>query len=168
MKIHFVSYGHVFRSRLAEAYLRFLLRKQLGYQVSSSGIKYDKSVHGPIAWYAMKILSDHQLTGFMADVPVVTTKDLLDSQDLVIFLDDFSKEYCERHFGFRIGFHNRTAEVWNMEYIPVTPEEHAPGKVNTEKDAYLIYLSEHIFKEIQKCCSRLADELNFADVPFKE
>ena len=160
MKIHFVSYGHVFRSRLAEAYIRYLLRKQPQYQITSSGIKYDKSIHGPIAWYAMKLLADQQLTGFMTDIPVLTTKALLEEQDVVIFMDDISKEFCERHFGYR----SRTAEVWRIDYVPATPE--GSGK-SWEKDAYLIYISEQIFKAIQHDCQHFVDELNHVEVPFQ-
>lgn len=159
MKIHFVSYGHVFRSRLAEAYLKYLLRKSSDHQISSSGIKYSKSINGPIAWYAMKILLDHQLTAYMSDTPVLTTKELLTSQDKVIFMDEISEEYCERHFKFK----DRNSEVWNVEYIP--PEKTELSK-SWDKDIYIIQHSEMIFKGIMKYCQRFADSLSSSKIPF--
>lgn len=158
-KIHFVSYGHVFRSRLAEAYLRFLLRKHKGVQISSSGIKYDKDINGPIAWYTMKILVDHQLVPYMSENPTVTTSEMLKESDAVIFLDDISKDYCKR----RLGFSGKNYDAWNVEYLP--PDKTNP-MTDLDRDIYIIKRSEQIFKNIVAYCHRFTADLSETDIPF--
>jgi protein-tyrosine-phosphatase len=158
MKIHFVSYGHVFRSRLAEAYLKFILRRHKDIQITSSGIKYEKEVNGPIAWYAMKILVDHQLTPFMSDIPVITTKELLDNQDLVIFLDEASHDFSKR----RLGYKGRKHDIWHVEYLP--PEK-TGSEASLDKDLFIIKRSEHIFKNIEDHCRRFSEDLSYSDIP---
>ncbi len=159
MKIHFVSYGHVFRSRLAEAYLKFLLRKHRGIQISSSGIKYNKDINGPIAWYTMKILVDHQLVPYMSDTPRITTLEMLQGSDAVIFLDDVSKDYCKR----RLNFSGKNYDVWNVEYLP--PEKTNP-MTDLDRDIYIIKRSEQIFKNIIVYCHRFTADLSETDIPF--
>lgn len=161
MNVHFVSYGHVFRSRLGEAYLKFVLRKQKNIQISSSGIKYEKEINGPIAWYAMKILVDHQLTAYMSDTPLITTKEILEKQDYVIFLDEASYEYCQR----RLGYKGRKHDVWNVEYLP--PEK-TGSEASLDKDLYIIKRSEQIFKNIKTHCDRFARDLSVTDIPYVE
>ncbi len=159
MNIHFVSYGHVFRSRLAEAYLKYLMRKQKNVTVTSSGIKYEKEINGPIAWYAMKILVDHQLTPYMSDTPTVTTKEILEQQDHVIFLDEASCEYCVR----RLGFKGRKHNVWNVEYLP--PEK-TSSKADIDRDQFIIKRSEQIFKNIIEHCQRFVYDMSGSEIPF--
>lgn len=159
MNIHFVSYGHVFRSRLAEAQLKFLLKRHKDIVITSSGIKYDKEVNGPIAWYAMKILVDHQLTAYMSDVPVITSKTILDQQDLVIFLDEFSHDFCKRRFGFKDKKH----DIWNVEYLP--PEK-TGSEASLDKDLYIIKRSEQIFSNIAEHCRQFSQDLSYSDIPL--
>ncbi|KKS30926.1 hypothetical protein A2380_00075 [candidate division WWE3 bacterium RIFOXYB1_FULL_43_24] len=161
MNIHFVSYGHVFRSRLAEAYLKFLLRKHKNIQITSSGIKYEKEINGPIAWYAMKILVDHQLTPYMSDTPLITTKEILEKQDHVIFLDEASHDYSKK----RLGYKDRKHDVWNVEYLP--PEK-TGSAASLDKDLFIIKRSEQIFKNIKEHCHRYSNDLSTSEIPYIE
>ena len=159
MKIHFVSYGHAFRSRLAEAYMRYVLRKYKNVEIYSSGIILEDELNGPIAWYAMKILSQHALVPYMSLEPIKTTKEMLDEADKVIFMDRYSYEYCKRKFQYV----SRTCEVWDLGYIP-------PDKVERGKDLHYdidtIEKSEEIFNQIKDNCRRIYNDFSVTDVPF--
>lgn len=157
-KIHFVSYGHAFRSRLAEAYLKYVLRKKPHYMVSSSGIRVETDINGPIAWYAMKILSQHELIPYMSLGLAKTSDALLEENDLVVFMDYLSYEYCKKRFGKLDNF-----EIWNLEYIP---SEEAVAVKRESSALEVIRQSERIFDQIQGHCHQLIDELNVSKSPF--
>lgn len=141
--------------------MKFLLRKQKSIVVSSSGIKYDRETNGPIAWYTMKILVDHQLTPFMSDAPVRTTLELLQSQDMVIFLDEISHDYCKR----RLGYKGRNHDIWNTEYLPPEKTGHT---ASIDRDIYIIKRSEQIFAKIAEQCRVFVNDLSVTDIPYTE
>lgn len=159
MKIHFVSYGHAFRSRLAEAYLKYLLRKLKSIEISSSGIVLEDDLNGPIAWYAQKILSQHALVPYMSLEPIRTTKEMLTGADRVIFVDSHAQEYCKRKF----GFNGKNCELWNLDYI--LPDKVERGK-DLDFDIKIIEMSEGIFDQIKENCRRLYNDLSVTDIPF--
>ncbi len=164
MKIHFVSYGHAFRSRLAEAYLKFLLRKHKNIEVTSSGIVLENDLNGPIAWYAMKILSQHALIPYMSLEPIKTSEDLIKGADKVIFIDRHSYEFCKRKFMLN-GRCYRNPEIWDLGYIE--PDKVERGK-DTKRDLEIIKTSEEIFDQIRESCRRIYNDLSMTDVPFKK
>lgn len=159
MKIHFVSYGHAFRSRLAEAYSKYMLRKYKNIEISSSGIVLEDALNGPIAWYAMKILSQHALVPYMSLEPVKTTKEMIEKADKVIFMDRHSYEYCQKKFKYSCRF----CEVWDLDYI--MPDKVERGK-DLEFDISIIEKSEHIFDQIKDNCRRMYNDFSVTDVPF--
>ena len=161
MKIHFVSYGHAFRSRVAEAYLKYLLRKYKNIDISSSGIILENDVNGPIAWYAMKILAQHSLVPYMSLEPVKTSKEILNRSDSIIFCDSHSHEYSERKYGFT----SKKYEVWNLGYI--MPDKVERG-IDREHDLKIIKESEEIFTQIKENCRRIYNYLSVTDIPFEE
>jgi protein-tyrosine-phosphatase len=159
MKIHFVSYGHAFRSRLAEAYLKYLLRKHKSIEISSSGIVLEDYLNGPIAWYAMKILSQHALVPYMSLEPIKTTREMLENADKVVFVDRQSYEFCKKKF----LYNPRTCEVWDLGYIE--PDKVERGK-DLKFDISIIEKSEEIFSRIKDNCRRIHNDLSVKDVPF--
>jgi protein-tyrosine-phosphatase len=160
MKIHFVSYGHAFRSRLAEAYMKYLLRKYKNIQISSSGIILENELNGPVAWYAMKILAQHALVPYMSIVPEKTTKEMIDSADRVIFMDRHSYEFCVKKFGYK----GREHEMWDLGYIP--PDKVERGK-DLDYDIMIIERSEEIFIQIKNHCRRIYNDLSMTDIPLR-
>lgn len=161
MKIHFVSYGHAFRSRLAEAYTRYVLRKYKNMEITSSGIIPEDDLNGPIAWYAMKILSQHALVPYMSLEPVKTSKEMLEQASKVVFLDRHSYDYCKR----KLGYSGKDFEIWDLDYIQ--PDKVERGK-DLEYDIAIIEKSEKIFDQIKNNCSRLYNDLSVTDVPFAQ
>src|SRR5579884_1222753 len=118
MHIHFVCRGNAYRSRLAEAYLR---SQQLpGVIVSSSGIEaasHAHTVNGPIAWVAQRIIQRNGLVPFMSFLPIQTTPELLNSADLVIFMEEAHEIYAREQFGY-------TGERFQVWHIPdIIPTE---------------------------------------------
>jgi len=164
MKIHFVSYGHAFRSRLAEAYLRYLLRRYKTIEISSSGIILENELNGPIAWYAMKILSQHALVPFMSLEPIKTTEELIKSADKSIFVDRRSYDYCKKKFLLN-GRMGDNIEIWDLPYIE--PDKVERGK-DLKKDIEIIEKAEKIFDQIRENCRSIYKDLSVSEEPFEE
>jgi len=88
MKIHFICLGNVFRSRVAETYLRSLGIS--GIQVSSSGTvaRRDHGINQPILQQVDKVLAQHDLNQYLPlQSCVQTDQQVVDGCDLVICMD---------------------------------------------------------------------------------
>jgi len=134
MNIHFVCTGNTFRSRLAESYLN---SKHIpNIKVSSSGIEAMKDANGPITWYAQRIIEEEHLVPSEKMIWTQTTKEILEKQDLIIFMQKMHFDYCRLHFGFR----GTNYEIWDVEDIIDT---------NEIQDAITIQKSELAFIKIK-------------------
>jgi protein-tyrosine-phosphatase len=108
MHIHFVCHGNIYRSRLAETYLRSKQRPAI--VVSSSGI--DATVcDGPVSWIALRILQQRDLVPFLSPQPTQTTIELLQHADLVVFMEEVHATFAREH----LGYTGKTFLIW---YIP--------------------------------------------------
>jgi hypothetical protein len=119
----------------------------------------EDDLNGPIAWYAMKILSQHALVPHMSLVPVKTTKEMIEGADRVVFVDRYSYEYCQKKFGFA----RRNCEVWDLGYIE--PDKVERGK-DLKFDISIIEKSENIFNQIKNNCRRIYNDLSATEIPF--
>ena len=149
MKIHFVCTGNVYRSRLAEAYLK---SKQLpDVEVSSSGIlaQLDYDINGPIGWVAMRILQNQKLIPYMSNMSTQTTPELLDTADLIIFMKGNHHTFSKNE----LGFVKENYEIWDIPDI-----DDLPGFENfTDMDA--ITASEQTFRDIKEKVEDLVKRL---------
>lgn len=149
MKIHFVCTGNTFRSRLAENYLKSKKIKNL--EVSSSGIKASNNVNGVISWYAQRIMKKE---GIIPENPKSwqeTTKEILDDQDLVVFIKKEHYDFCKN----KLGFNSDNYEVWDIPDITVSV-------LKTEElddDVREIKKSELIFNKIKDRVNSLISRL---------
>ncbi|NTW33088.1 MAG: hypothetical protein HGB12_10755 [Bacteroidetes bacterium] len=91
INIHFVCEGNTFRSRLAEAYLR---SKHVDATVTSSGVKAAKNYNGPITIYSKNIAKNENIEKYLAPSWTQTTKELIEKQDLVIFMNKKYYNFC--------------------------------------------------------------------------
>lgn len=107
-KIHFVCNGNVFRSRLAEAFMRSKLNSSI--EVTSSGVIASEADNGPIGWYAARILKKNSLTGFMSQNWTQTSKKKLATQDLVIFMEKQQLDYVQNILKFK----PENFQVWEI------------------------------------------------------
>ncbi len=139
MTVHFVCRGNTYRSRLAEMYLN---SKQLSdIKATSSGIEADRNLSGIIGWYTQRIVQRHHLIQFEKPKWDQTTKDLLESGDFVVFMnEDIHKEVVEK-----FGFNGQKFEVWN---IPDTgPTD--PSWVASSGDEKIV-ITENTYDEIKR------------------
>jgi 8-oxo-dGTP pyrophosphatase MutT (NUDIX family)/protein-tyrosine-phosphatase len=113
-KIHFVCNGNVFRSRMAEAYMRSF--NLPGIKISSSGISYD-ATYGKTRYtlspYAVAMAEKYNFKEHLSPAPTQTTQQLLDSADINVFL--FPQVYERARFFYKIDA--RKAIVWNVPDI---------------------------------------------------
>jgi protein-tyrosine-phosphatase len=112
MKIQFVCKGNKFRSPLAEAYLK---SKDIpGLVISSSGIAADKDLNEPLCDYTILVAGKHNLANYLPETRTVTTRKDLESQDLVVFIDDSIREFCfDKLYCDLVHY-----ETWDIPDIP--------------------------------------------------
>ena len=85
---HFICRGNVYRSRLAEAYAKSLLRDDSDIQISSSGIEAKLALNGNVDVDAVKALEVDNLKHHLAPNWLQTTQELIDSLDVIVFMND--------------------------------------------------------------------------------
>jgi protein-tyrosine-phosphatase/8-oxo-dGTP pyrophosphatase MutT (NUDIX family) len=83
-KIHFVCRGNVWRSRLAEAYAKSLQHDN--WDVTSSGIDADLFPNRQLGPWAKIAERQHSLTSWFSDRSIQTTSELLQAQDIIVFM----------------------------------------------------------------------------------
>lgn len=149
--IHFVCTGNVYRSRLAETYLR---SKQVSnVEVSSSGIKAAENQYGPIVWYASRLITRGKLVPHMKPSWTQTSPEILNTADIVIFMADEHHAYAKTNFNF-----NKTSyEIWNIGDLK--DAGFTDDKIGTEFDMQRILHTEKIFAEIKKKVDELVTRL---------
>jgi len=113
MRIHFICTGNTYRSRMAEAYLNS--KRLPAIIVSSSGTYASENLNGPISWVAAWVLKKNSLIGFMSSHWTLTTLDILNKADKVVFINDDNYEFCKNE----LNYDGVSYEVWNVLDIPV-------------------------------------------------
>ncbi len=139
--IHFVCSGNLYRSRLAEAYLKS--KKLQNVTASSSGTDADNQGKGPIIWYALRLIYRNNLLPFMKNTWTLTRKVHLESANIVIFMGQNNFEFCQKWFP-----EGKKYEVWE---IPDFDDRELNGKpLNIEQELEYIEKSEDAFSLITK------------------
>jgi len=155
MKIHFVCTGNIYRSRLAEAYLR---SKQIpNLLVSSSGTRSSIQLKGPITWYAQRILQRNMLTTFMSYSWKDTEYQVLRDSDYVIFMSKENYEFCKSK-NYPMGNKHLVWELPDFDEISLS------GKSLDKKvEIKIIGDSEETFINIKKKVDQLVQDLQLSD-----
>lgn len=133
MTIHFVCRGNTYRSRLADTYLNS--KKLNNIKAISSGIEADKNISGSITWYDQRIIQQNHLQSFEKPMWQDTTKELLETSDLNVFMKKDIYDFCVNN----LGFSGNNFQVWDIS------DMNEVGK--TEED--LIKESEQTFVAIK-------------------
>ncbi len=151
MKIHFVCTGNIYRSRLAEVYLK---SKQIpNLSVSSSGTKASAQLKGPITWYAQRILQRNILTSFMSYSWKNTEYQTLKNYDYIIFMSIDNYNICKSK-NYPMG---NKYEIWD---IPDFDNVNLNGKkLNKEAEIELIENSEKTFSKIKNKVDQLIKKI---------
>ena len=150
--IHFVCTGNVYRSRLAEAYLRSKQLPNIG--VSSSGIKATDNSFGPITWFAARIARRHNLIPHLKLMWTQTTPKILNDSTVVIFMTGVHHQFAKAHF----HYNKTTYEIWNIADLDKAKFFHAEN----DSDLMRIEHTEKVFAEIKKKVDGLARRLTHA------
>lgn len=109
IKIHFVCRGNVYRSRVAEAYMKAL--KGSKWDITSSGIDADKFANRQLGFWAKTIAHKFGFDGHFSPAAVQTTSQLLSEQDIIIFMRGDVFEDALRRFKFNAD----KSLVWNIK-----------------------------------------------------
>lgn len=108
---HFVCIGNTYRSRLASTELAS--RELEKIKVSSSGIEADKNKNGPITWYAHRIITRNKKIKYEEAQWRKTTKEILNNQDYIIFMEESIYKYCQNF----LDFNSSNFEIWDIPDI---------------------------------------------------
>ncbi|MBI3633333.1 MAG: hypothetical protein HY226_03525 [Candidatus Vogelbacteria bacterium] len=138
MHIHFVCTGNLYRSRLAEAYLRS--KNIPGLYISSSGVLAADNTSGPVSWYTIRLLKYFGIVKDVAMVWTQTTRELLEQPDLIIFMEPFHLETSKDKFGYE----GQNFEVWHIKDI----DQVFNG--NRELEQQCIFETEATFQKIRE------------------
>ncbi len=108
MHIHFVCSGNTNRSRMAEAYLRS--KNIPGVIVSSSGTHAVNNQNGKLSRYAKRVLASSGILSYASRSWTQTTKEILESVDVVIFMAQHHYEFCRD----KLGVVPARYEIWGI------------------------------------------------------
>lgn len=151
LHIHFVCTGNIYRSRLAEAYLR---SKQIpNLFVSSSGTHATEQHKGPILWVTLRLLYRHNLLSYMTTTWSDTTLEHITNADIVVFIGKKNYEFCKGHFP-----EPKKYEIWEL---PDFDDRGLNGKsLNIVREVDYIKRSEKVFLLIKEKTDNLITGLN--------
>lgn len=149
-KIHFVCLGNAFRSRLAEAYAKSL--ELDGFEFSSSGIAahlFEQRLPKHAEIPARK----HQILSRMSSGQHQTTNEILEEQDLIIFMKpDVLKEANKL---FKVD--ERKVIEWNVDDLWQAMAKKRLKDPDTER---ALRLSFELFDKIKAHVDALADDIS--------
>jgi protein-tyrosine-phosphatase len=152
VKIHFICSGNLYRSRLAETYLKSL--NIPNFTVSSSGLEADKHRpnNGPISWYALRIIVKSGIGGYMSLLSTQTQTSHIRENDIVILMhQDNYGQYQQQFPSDPDNF-----EIWDI------PDLHHLGITHTsdiQDENYIIRLTEETFEKIKMRVDDLVKKL---------
>jgi len=151
MLIHFVCTGNSYRSRLAGTYLN---SKQIpNIKAQSSGTMANRNMEGVISWEAQRIIQNNNLTQYESHMWRETTKKLLDSADLVVFMQKGHYDYCKE----KLGFLKTNFRIFDIKDIG--DDGYSDAYISLENDIEKIKLTEKIYGDIQKKVDKLIKEI---------
>lgn len=144
--IHFICSGNIYRSRIAEAYLKS--KKLPNITVSSSGTQAHRQGKGSIAWYALRLLYRHNLLPYMSNMWRVTREEYLSEADIVVFMGKSNWEFCQKWLP-----EGKKYEIWEVPDFDDKEDNQKP--LNVKKEITYIEMSEDAFRKIVENVDRL-------------
>lgn len=144
MNILTVCTGNVFRSRLAEAYLKSKLSDK-NINVTSAGTHAAVMTFGNIAWYARICLEEENLVQFASTTINQLTKEKCDEADLILCMEEVHKNFISDNF----HINSEKCMVLNISDLSTT--QIAEEKINMESTEKEIIAKAHeIYSKIKE------------------
>lgn len=112
--IHFICRGNIYRSRLAEAYAKSLLKNGVSIHVSSSGIEADLNLVGDAAPITQQIAASENIDQYLSPTWTQVTQGHIDTNDIVIFMN---KTVYQDATTF-LNIPDEKTEVWSIPDKP--------------------------------------------------
>lgn len=141
MNIHFVCTGNIYRSRLAEAYLR---SKEIpNLRLSSSGIAADEVGFQQVSWYTERLLKEAGILKYESPHCIEVTAEILAKQDLIVFMEQVHLDYVREH----LGYTGTNYEVWHVPDVTCGTEEQP--KIVDASELLCRDMTEITFKDIR-------------------
>jgi protein-tyrosine-phosphatase len=117
MTLHFICTGNIYRSRLAQAYIRS--KSIPGLSVISSGTHTSWNGGMSIAPYATEMLRSHGLEAHASPSFQQTTKVLIEGSDILVFMEREHHHFCKGWLDRR----RQKIAIWNVPDIGPPPPE---------------------------------------------
>ncbi|MDX1535821.1 MAG: low molecular weight phosphatase family protein [Candidatus Spechtbacterales bacterium] len=111
MHIHFVCTGNIYRSRIAEAYLKSKNISKV--KASSSGTNAEYYSGKIISSFATNVLREEGLLEYASRKMKQTTREVLNDADLIIFM-------TKEHYDWAVdslGYKGDNYEIWDIKDI---------------------------------------------------
>lgn len=119
INIHFVCRGNIYRSRLAEAYLKSSVKDGI-WDISSSGISAKKhNLHLTISPWTTRIADNEHISQWLNDIKTQTSNQLLQKSDLIIFMSQDVYRDAKRFY----DFNEAICLVWDINDVKDWPKE---------------------------------------------
>jgi protein-tyrosine-phosphatase len=128
---------------MAEAYLKSKNIPNL--EISSSGIHANRDKNGTVAGYTITILKNHHISEYLSPTWQQTTKELLEGQDLVIFMHKNHEAFCLNELHANVPKYI----TWDIPDIPDS----------LKVSEHLLEINERAEKDFQKIKDNI-DKLN--------
>jgi len=126
IKIHFVCRGNIYRSRLAEAYLKSI--KGSEWDISSSGIEADRHTRISTSPWAISIADKNGISDLLSSVKTHTANDQLQDSNIIVFMsEDVYKDAKQLH-----EFNEALSIVWRVKDREDWPSE-LPARQKRER-----------------------------------
>ncbi len=147
VQLQFICRGGVFRSRLAEAYTRS--KKSTGLQVSSSGVDADIYPGDYLSPFAAVALRQAGLFEFVTPTRQVTTQELLDASNVLVFLDPTVAADVQARFELR----DQKTVTWDVKdienYAVVDPTEQQKEMIAIKTLRHIESLVDGLLRDMQ-------------------
>jgi isopentenyl-diphosphate delta-isomerase len=143
IKIHFVCRGNIYRSRLAEAYLKSI--KGSEWEISSSGIGADRHTKITISPWTISIANKNGLSALLNPIKTLTTNTQLQESNIIVFMNDDVYEDAKKMY----EFNDAVSIVWHVKDREDWPSD-LPAKQKRQRT----------FKQITRSVNKLVDTMS--------
>jgi protein-tyrosine-phosphatase/8-oxo-dGTP pyrophosphatase MutT (NUDIX family) len=139
INIHFVCRGNIYRSRLAEAYLKSFQNAAWG--VSSSGIGATKHAKVHISPWTEMLAVKNDIKDWLSETNIQTSQEVLDGSDLIVFMNKDVYQDAKKSYEFNedktLVWHVKDREDWPEDMIPKNKRRKTFDQIKKSVDQFI-------------------------------